>query len=66
MSEILDYYGGEHEEDTLVRCCECSFVEVDRRFIGAYSLHHQDDLKFQSNSTRLHDAVSQKTVIFSV
>jgi hypothetical protein len=47
MSEILDYYGGEHEEDTLVKCCECSLVEVDRRFIGAYSLHHQDDLKFQ-------------------
>jgi hypothetical protein len=36
----------------------CSHVEVDRRFRGAYCLHHQGD------SSRLHDATSQKTLNF--
>jgi hypothetical protein len=50
--------------------------EIDRRFRGAYCLHHQADafiaqrmeakshLKRRSVSTRPHVATSQKTVIF--
>jgi hypothetical protein len=40
----------------------CSLVEVDRRFRGECCLHHQGD--DQSTSSRLHDAISQKTVMF--
>jgi hypothetical protein len=52
----------------------CSLVEVDRRFRGAYCLHHQDDelialmiiapLKRRSISTTLHGAIFQKAVYF--
>jgi hypothetical protein len=53
----------------------CSFVEVDRRFRGAYYLRHQDDgptwwwrqctsLKRQPTSTSQHGAVSKKAAIF--
>jgi hypothetical protein len=51
-----------------------SFVEVHRRFRGAYYLENEGDevialmlqyapLKRQSASTRLHDATSQKAAI---
>jgi hypothetical protein len=49
----------------------CSLVETDRRFRGAFCLHHQGRrpdyggskhlLKRRSISTRLHGATSQKT-----
>jgi hypothetical protein len=46
----------------------CNLVGADRRFKGAYCLHHQGDrwalLKCQYNPTRLHGATSQKAVIF--
>jgi hypothetical protein len=38
----------------------CSLVEVDRRFRDAYCLHHNGD----ETSTRLHEAASQKAIIF--
>jgi hypothetical protein len=34
--EISGSHGGEYEDD-------CSLVEADRRFRGAYCLHHQGD-----------------------
>jgi hypothetical protein len=37
----------------------CSFVEVDRRFRGAYCLLHPDD----RGSMRLYGAIFQKAVI---
>jgi hypothetical protein len=42
----------------------CSLVGVDRRFRGAYCLHHQGD---ESSPTplRLHGAISQKALVFS-
>jgi hypothetical protein len=50
----------------------CSLVTVDRRYRGAYCLHHQDDeswcmrqyapLKRQSALMRLHGVATQKTV----
>jgi hypothetical protein len=47
----------------------CSLVDVDRRFRGAYCLHHQSNphrpLKRRSTPTRLHGAISQKAVILS-
>jgi hypothetical protein len=39
----------------------CSLVEVYRRFRGTYCLNHQGDDR--SIPTRLHGAISQKTVI---
>jgi hypothetical protein len=53
----------------------CSLVEIDRRFRGAYCLHHQDDydddggsryLWNVSISTRLHGTTSQKILIFMI
>jgi hypothetical protein len=43
----------------------CSFVDIERHLIGACCLHHQGGtLKRRPVSTSLHDATSQKTVIF--
>jgi hypothetical protein len=50
----------------------CSLIKVHQCFKGAYYFHHQDDsgsstpLKHRSTSTRIHGAISQKAVIFSV
>jgi hypothetical protein len=38
-AEISGSHGGEYEQWNVA---PCSLVEVDRRFIGAYCLHHQD------------------------
>jgi hypothetical protein len=35
-------HGGEYEDNSLLGCKPCSLVEVDRRFRGAYFLHHPD------------------------
>jgi hypothetical protein len=44
----------------------CSLVEADRRFRGAYCLHRQGGWWRQyAPSTRPHDAISQKAVIFT-
>jgi hypothetical protein len=45
----------------------CTLVEIDRRFKGAYCLHHRGDnspFKRRSVSTRLHGAIFKKTAIF--
>jgi hypothetical protein len=42
----------------------CSLVGVDRRFRGAYCLHHQGDES--SSPTRLHGATSQKALTFMI
>jgi hypothetical protein len=39
----------------------CSLIKVDRRFRGAYCLHHQGD---DGGNTRLHCDISQKDIIF--
>jgi hypothetical protein len=49
----------------------CSVIEADRRFRGVYCLHHQgihhcddrDSMHFWNVWVRLHDAISQKTII---
>jgi hypothetical protein len=44
-----------------------SYIEVGRRFRGAYCLHHQyTPLKRRSASTWLHGATSQKTLNFKM
>jgi len=40
----------------------CSLVDVDRFFRGAYCLHHASETSV--NFTSLHDAISQKSVIY--
>jgi hypothetical protein len=73
------------EDDILLSFCDivpCSLVEVDRRFRGAYCLHHEGDesyeyssfwwwrqyvpLKRRPNSTRLYVAISHKAIVFIV
>jgi hypothetical protein len=52
----------------------CGLVEADRRFRGAYCLHHQDDddgrtnlpLERRFTCTRLRGTTSQKAVIFNI
>jgi hypothetical protein len=41
----------------------CS-LGVDRRFRGAYCLHHQVGVGGSTRLLRLHDAISQKTLVF--
>jgi hypothetical protein len=44
----------------------CGLVELDRRFRGAYCLHHRDQyasLKRRSTTTRPHGVISQKALI---
>jgi hypothetical protein len=46
----------------------CNLVEIDRRLKGACYLNHQGDhrlLNRRFTSTRLHGAISQKTVILN-
>jgi hypothetical protein len=67
--EISGSHGDEYEVYRVFwSVAQCSHVEVDRRFRGAYCLHHQDDdsspLKRRSTSTWLHGATSQKTLNF--
>jgi hypothetical protein len=42
VGEISGYHGDEYE-DVLWDVAPCSLVEIDRRFRGAYCLHHQGD-----------------------
>jgi hypothetical protein len=49
-SEISGSHGGAYEDDSLLGIAPCSFVEVDRRFRGAYCLYCQgDDRGYQHN-----------------
>jgi hypothetical protein len=58
-------HGGECEDRAFWDIAPCSLV-VDRRFIGAYCLHHQAaPLKRRCTTARLHGAVSQKALIFN-
>jgi hypothetical protein len=66
-------HGGKYEVySVFCDIAPCSQVEVDRRFRGAYCLHHSSPcwwwkytlLKRRSTSTWLHGATSQKTLNF--
>jgi hypothetical protein len=58
--------GDEHEGNCPPGFCGISVVEVDQCFRGAYCVDRRGEasLKRQSISTRLHNATSQKTIIF--
>jgi hypothetical protein len=58
MSSQIHVSLGLDEDGCLLDCSACSLVEVHRRW------KHQVPLKRRKNSTRLHDATTQKIVIF--
>jgi hypothetical protein len=61
--EISGSHGGDYEVRVFWDIAPCSHVEVDRRFRGAYCLHHQDD----QGDHRLDDEVltSETSVNFN-
>jgi hypothetical protein len=72
LYEISGSHSGEYE-DVFWDIVPCCLVEIDRRLGGTYCLHHQGDewwwmqwapLERRYISTRLHGAISQKTVVF--
>jgi hypothetical protein len=75
--EISRCLGGSMKITTIWVITSCSLDELDKRFRGAYCLHHQSDiylspwlwrqsalLESLSTSTRIHGAISHKTIIF--
>jgi hypothetical protein len=63
LCEISSSHGGEYDvQSCLLGCTACKMI-VDRRFRGAYCLHHQGSSLKRRSTIILHGSTTQKTAL---